>query len=65
PARAAPPRRRRPLRVVRVIARLNVGGPAMHTVLATAGAQQLGGVAAGRGSARSEDADVPPQDHRP
>jgi glycosyltransferase involved in cell wall biosynthesis/SAM-dependent methyltransferase len=29
--------RRRPLRLVRVIARLNVGGPALHTVLATAG----------------------------
>jgi glycosyltransferase involved in cell wall biosynthesis len=27
----------RPLRVVRVIARLNVGGPALHAVLATAG----------------------------
>jgi glycosyltransferase involved in cell wall biosynthesis len=37
PAREAPPRPRRPLRLVRVIARLNVGGPALHTVLATAG----------------------------
>jgi glycosyltransferase involved in cell wall biosynthesis len=37
PPRAAAPKRPRPLRVVRVIARLNVGGPALHTVLVTAG----------------------------
>jgi glycosyltransferase involved in cell wall biosynthesis/SAM-dependent methyltransferase len=36
-APAATPREKRPLRVVRVIARLNVGGPALHAVLATAG----------------------------
>jgi glycosyltransferase involved in cell wall biosynthesis len=34
PRRAAAPRRRRP-RVARVIARLNVGGPALHTTLLT------------------------------
>jgi glycosyltransferase involved in cell wall biosynthesis/SAM-dependent methyltransferase len=37
PARAATPPAPRPVRVVRVIARLNVGGPALHAVLATAG----------------------------
>lgn len=37
PPRTAPPRAPRPTRIVRVIARLNVGGPALHAVLTTAG----------------------------
>lgn len=37
PARIAPRGTPRPVRLVRVIARLNVGGPALHTVLLTAG----------------------------
>jgi glycosyltransferase involved in cell wall biosynthesis len=37
PTRIVPVATPRPIRLLRVIARLNVGGPALHTVLATAG----------------------------